>query len=134
VTASVTRVGVRDVGMSSEHSTPDATALRERLRERLRDDLAPSTYRQATVESVDPETGAVVLSFGCGCSGGLSPPERASLRTGLVEGVPDVRSVSFGSGCGCGGPGRGRGHGHGHGQGRDTGVDTDTSDSPEAPF
>lgn len=113
--------------MSSESSaTSDTARLQDRVRERLETRLAPSTYRQATVESVDPGTGTVVLSFGCDCSGGLSPPEQASLRTGLVEDLPEVSSVLFGSGCGCGGGRRGRGGGHG--------TDSEPSDSPEAPF
>ncbi len=117
--------------MSSESpSASESTRLQDRVRARLEAHLAPSTYRQATVESVDPQTGNVVLSFGCGCSGGLSPPEQASLRTSLVEDLSEVDAVLFGSGCGCGsGPSRGRG-GHKHGQG----ADSESLDSPEAPF
>lgn len=103
------------------------------MRDRLQNHLPPSTSRQATVESVDPEAGTVVLSFGCGCSGGLSPPERAALRTSLVEDLPAVRSVSFGSGCGCGG-GASRGRGHGHGHGHRHADDGDDADGPQAPF
>jgi|APHM01.1.fsa_nt_gi hypothetical protein len=118
--------------MSSESAqTSDTARLQDRVSERLEATLAPSTYRQATVESVDPGNGTVVLSFGCGCSGGLSPPEQASLRTDLVEDLPEVQSVLFGSGCGCGGGSRGRGGGHSHGH---TTRPDDDSDGPRAPF
>jgi hypothetical protein len=122
--------------MSTE-SAAEATTLRDDVESHLDEHLSDAERERATVETVDAETGTVVLSFGCGCSGGLAPGDRARLRTGLTGALSAVTAVSFQSGCGCGGHGgrggrRGRGGGHGHGHGHDHGDDAD--EGPKAPF
>jgi len=120
--------------MSSDAAHADERgSLRDRVLDRLGAELSDDIARQATVTAADPDTGQVVLSFGCGCSGGLAPQERAAVRTSLVE-LPAVDAVLFGSGCGCGDGGRGHGHGHGRGHGSGHRGDSSSEDTPEAPF
>jgi len=124
-TASYSTVGVVHTVMSSDAARADATgSLHDRVLDHLGSELPDGLVRQATVEAADPDTGRVVLSFGCGCSGGLAPEERAAVRTTLVERLPAVDAVLFGAGCGCEGGAGGRGGGHGR----------STGDTPEAPF
>lgn len=109
--------------MSSNRARADDTgALDDRVLGRLQTRLPAGTARRATVADADREAGTVVLSFGCGCSGGLTPQERALVRTTLVEGLEPVERVLFRSGCGCG-----DGHGHDHASGS-------SDEGPEAPF
>lgn len=108
---------------SDSRATAESAPLRDRVLGEVEDALSTGARRQATVETVDRETGTVVLSFGCGCSGGLAPPEKAVLRTSLVENLPSVTGVQFGSGCGCGSGHGGRG-----------GQPDRSTDGPEAPF
>ena len=120
-TASYSTVGVVRTAMSSDAASADGTgSLHDRVLDHLGSELPDGLVRQATVEAADSDTGRVVLSFGCGCSGGLAPGERAAVRTTLVERLPAVDAVLFGAGCGCeGGVGE---------RGQSTG------DTPEAPF
>ncbi|PSQ39908.1 hypothetical protein BRD13_01275 [Halobacteriales archaeon SW_5_70_135] len=123
--------------MSSDAARADATgSLHDRVLDHLGSELPDGLVRQATVEAADPDTGRVALSFGCGCSGGLAPGERAAVRATLVERLPTVDAVLFGAGCGCegGAGGRGGGHGHGHEHERGRGDGRSTDDTPEAPF
>lgn len=122
--------------MSSGTARDADASVRDRVRTQLQTTLADDTARQATVEAYDDEAGNVVLSFGCNCSGGLSAPEKAIVRTRLVESVPEVDGVLFGSGCGCGGGGGHRGHSHGggHDHGHKSEDSEDSEDGPKAPF
>ncbi|PSQ60020.1 hypothetical protein BRD18_02065 [Halobacteriales archaeon SW_7_71_33] len=71
--------------MSSDTARADTTgSLHDRVLDHLGSELPDELARQATVEAADPDTGRVVLSFGCGCSGGLAPGERAAVRTRTV--------------------------------------------------
>ena len=115
--------------MSSDATAADEpSSLDDRVLATLGTELPDGFARGATVKSADPDAGRVVLAFGCGCSGGLVPDERAVVRTTLVERLDAVDAVLFRSGCGCGDGGdhdqRPRG-----GRGRST-----ANDAPEAPF
>lgn len=109
---------------------PDERELREQVDDALREALPAAHARRASVRRADPATGAVMLSFGCGCSGGtLSPIARAALETRLIDEVTKLETVEFEAGCGCGG----HAHRRGHHSGTETGP-TNGENTPDAPF
>lgn len=122
--------------MSSDAAAADESgSLQDRVLARLEQSLPQDRHRGATIEAADPETGTVALSFGCGCSGGLPPQQRALLRTSLVEGLPSVERVTFESGCGCGSGNGGGGRGtRGRGGRSSSTRSVSSDDGPQAPF
>ncbi len=105
-----------------------ASDLRARVVSTLKEQFPQLRNSERAVTGVDSETGVVTLSFGCGCSGGLSEPAKQAIENQLVNDVDGITGMRTESGCGCG-----SGGGHGHGHGHDHGA-KDSDDGPEAPF
>lgn len=117
---------------ASGSAEPTAADLRTSVVSTLREEFPQLRGAERAVQGVDPDSGVVTMSFGCGCSGGISDAAKAAIENRLVNEVEGISGMTTESGCGCGhGGGRGHDHGHSHGQGHDHGSD---DSGPEAPF
>ncbi|MFB6112306.1 MAG: hypothetical protein ABEJ35_07215 [Halobacteriaceae archaeon] len=115
--------------MSTETETDGAAELRTAVTAAIEEAYPElQTGGGRPVREVDPTTGVVTLSFGCGCSGGVSEATEAAVANHIVDVVDGIDAVRTASGCGCGG---------GHRGGSVAEVERpgpSTDEGPDAPF